>query len=107
MKREDFELIRSFEDKLFLGLRVDYFDVEPEPEPEPESIATMIYDSSRSSLVETAYNETVLEPIIEEKPEPKPERSELEEKLAELQNALKELKEEEPEEVIIPKPTGE
>ena len=35
-KRDDFELVRSFEDKLFLGLRVDYFDKEQPSEQDGE-----------------------------------------------------------------------
>lgn len=38
LKKEDFEIIRNFEDRLFLGLRLDFFDEEPLGEEEKEEI---------------------------------------------------------------------
>ena len=58
MKREDFSLVRSFEDKLFLALREDFFDgleEEPEveipiPEPTEEELAEIEKEKRKAEL---------------------------------------------------------
>ena len=88
MKRDDFEIVRSFEDKLFLALRVDYFDeveaIEEEPEveiPIPEPV-----------IIEP--EESIAEIIDEEPIEPKAEEiAKLKEQLANLQNVVKDIEE--------------
>ena len=60
MKREDFSLVRSFEDKLFLALREDFFDgleedleVEiPIPEPTEEELAEIEKEKKKAELLE-------------------------------------------------------
>ena len=76
-KRDDFELVRSFEDKLFLGLRQDFFD----------------------DILDEVIEE-VVEEVIEEEVPTEEEIAEIEKQKAidDLKAALKELEKPEVEE---------
>lgn len=71
-KREDFEIVRSFEDKIFLGLRADFFDEEPLEKEEGEEIEA---EPTAEELAEIAR----LKEIEDKKAELKAELAALEE----------------------------